>query len=75
MLVYSPPASEGDLRCVTCELKIEFGTQCTNCWEIEHRIDCYLQSEGGKRFMSGKLLEVLDRAIARKHRGKNKRPT
>ncbi len=49
--------SENTIPCVTCGEPTEFfGTRlCTNCWEVESRLDKYLQSPGGKGRVRNKM--------------------
>ena len=36
-------------RCGTCKRNVERGfDRCTNCWEVEKRIDEYVKSAGGR---------------------------
>lgn len=50
-------------KCSTCGAEILLLTPqgkkkeitCTNCWEIERRIDDYLKSENGRKFIKEKL--------------------
>lgn len=40
--------------CVTCGAPSGCGgtaRECTNCWEVEHRLDQYLRSEKGRAFV------------------------
>ena len=51
--------------CTTCGNEIPFdvpmdlpegvGFQCTNCWEVEHRLELYLRSEIGRRIVRAAL--------------------
>lgn len=41
-------------KCVTCGAPSGCGgtaRECTNCWEVEHRLDQYLRSEKGRAFV------------------------
>lgn len=52
-------------HCKRCNSEVEtfiaynFDILCDNCWEIEHRIDKYLESQNGKIYIK-KLLQQLE---------------
>lgn len=51
--------------CAVCGKPTTYGgekisrPQCTNCWEVEHRIQDYVKSDEGKKFLL-KALNTID---------------
>lgn len=46
--------------CETCDGSAAFqgADRCTNCWEVERRLDDYLRSAGGRKFVAETLLRA-----------------
>lgn len=49
-------------RCKTCGKPVPFdgATQCTNCWEVEHRLDDYLKSPVAQEIVRDHLPKLDD---------------
>lgn len=46
------------LKCYVCEDEGDCGgtiPKCANCWEVERRLDMYLRSEKGQKFVVAAL--------------------
>lgn len=59
-------APRADLRCKTCGGPGDGGgtmRECANCWEVEGRLDRYLQSSKGLLFVLRRLLEAQQRRM------------
>lgn len=52
--------NQDTVPCKTCGDPSAFpgAVQCTNCWEVEHRIDLYLKSEKGHNNIRNKLFKL-----------------
>ena len=61
-------------KCFTCKSEIRYLTpkkkgfeaKCTNCWEIERRINDYLKSKKGRDFIRSKFTEALKKCQSKK---------
>lgn len=51
----------GNLKCKTCGAEGDCGgtiPECIDCWEVEKRLDWYLKSRKGIRFVLDKLKNI-----------------
>lgn len=52
--------------CATCDKPFTFpadSSECTNCWEVESRLEKYLKSSSGRAYVWKALAEATERAF------------
>jgi hypothetical protein len=48
------------MKCCHCERETNNTLDCTNCWEVRHRIKRFLQSKNNRDFIKKELEEYGD---------------
>lgn len=39
------------MKCKYCEIKINDGDSCDNCWEVANRLDDFVSTEKGRQYV------------------------